>query len=487
MTNVLFVSAEVAPFAKVGGLADVAGSLPKALRQAGVDVRVVMPLYGFLDLQRYQIEPLFTFDLPRPSGTTVVEVLRTVYDTVPLYFLRGWPFFGAETNVYGDWEWDSPRFIFFNQAVMALADELRDRDDWFPDVFHVNDWHTGLIPFLLETKRADPGWEHVGSMLSIHNMAYQGDNVGGWLWQEQIPPRDHPELVTRGLTSNMLSIAITYSDIVSTVSPRYAVEIQYPYMGYGLDELLRTRIDDLHGILNGIDLDQWNPATDPLLIENYDADNFLEKRVANKRQLQADSGLEVRDDVPIITLVSRLVFQKGIDIAVPALRRLLLDTDVQFIALGSGEPDLQDQLYRLGRDFHWRASVFLGYNATVAQRIYGGADLFLMPSRYEPCGVGQMLAMRYGALPLVRETGGLADTVENYDDGPADRGAGFTFLFEEPDALLSTIRWALNTYWERRDAWVRMQRRAMNVDFSWDRSARQYADLYARASAKWKG
>lgn len=487
MTNVLFVSAEAAPFAKVGGLADVAGSLPRPLRQIGVDVRLVMPLYGFLDLQRYEIEPWFSFELPRPTGTTTVDVLRTVYDSVPVYFLRGWPYFGEETQVYGDWEWDSPRFIFFNQAVIALADALRERADWFPDVFHVNDWHTGLIPFLLETRRYDPGWEHVGSMLSIHNMAYQGDNVGGWLFEQQIPGRDAPELKSRGLSDNLLAIAIHYSDIVSTVSPRYAVEIQYPYMGYGLDDLLRTRLADLYGILNGIDLDQWNPETDPLLVENFNVDTVAEKRIFNKRQLQADSGLEVRDDVPIIGLVSRLVWQKGIDIAVPALRRLLVDTDVQFIALGTGEPELNEQLYRLGRDFHWRASVFLGYNATVAQRIYAAADLFLMPSRYEPCGVGQMLAMRYGALPLVRETGGLADTVENYDSGPADRGTGFVFLFEEPDALLNTLRWALTTYWERRDAWLRMQRRAMQVDFSWNRSAQQYADLYERARAKRKG
>lgn len=487
MNRVLFVSAEVAPFAKVGGLADVAGSLPKPLRHIGEDVRVVMPLYGFLDQQRYDIEPWFTFDLVRPTDTVVIEVFRAEYDSVPVLFLRAWPHFGEETQVYGDWGWDCPRFILFNQAVIALADELRARDGWFPDVFHVNDWHTGLIPFLLETKRATPGWEHVGSMLSIHNMAYQGDNVGHWLTEQQIPARDNPALLTRGLENNLLAIAIAYTDIVSTVSPRYAVEIQYPYQGYGLDDLLRTRLADLYGILNGIDVDQFNPDTDPLLVENFNADNFLEKRVINKRQLQADSGLEVRDDVPIIGLVSRLVWQKGIDIAMPAMRRLLLDTDVQFIALGTGEPDLNEQLYRLGRDFHWRASVFLGYNAAVAQRIYAGVDLFLMPSRYEPCGVGQMLAMRYGALPLVRETGGLADTVENYDSGPADRGTGFVFLAEEPDALLNTIRWALTTYWERREAWTRMQQRAMQVDFSWNKSAHQYANLYARASAKRRG
>jgi len=485
--NVLFVSAEVAPFAKVGGLADVAGSLPKALRRLGVDVRVVMPLYGFIDQPRYSIQPAFHFDFARQSGTHGVDVFHTVYDGVPVYFLRSLPFFGNENAVYSDWDWDSPRFIFLCQMTMAFADALREREGWSPDVVHVNDWHTALIPFLIEQRRDEPAWATTGHMLSIHNLAYQGDNVTHFLMQEHIPPRQHPDLLSRGLENNLLAIAIAYSDIVSTVSPRYAIEIQYPYMGYGLDDLVRTRVNDLYGILNGIDVETMNPETDPLLVANYNADNFAERRILNKRQLQADSGLEVRDDVPVIGIVSRLVWQKGIDLALPALRRLLLDTDVQLVALGSGDPDLQHQMWRLGQDFHWRASVFIGYNATVAQRIYAGSDLFLMPSRYEPCGVGQMLAMRYGSLPVVRETGGLADTVQNYDNGPADRGTGFTFEWEEPQAVLGTLRWALETYWERPEAWRRMQHRAMTTDLSWDKSARQYVDLYRQIIEKRKG
>lgn len=480
--HILFVSAEADPFAKVGGLADVAGSLPKALRRNGVDVRLVMPMYGFIDRQRYGIEPLFSFPLVRLTDTTDVEILTTEHEGVPIYFVRGMPFFGDEATVYGEWTWDSPRFIFFNQAVMALADELEAREGWFPDLFHVNDWHTGLIPFLIDENRDQrASWAGVASMVSIHNMAYQGDNIGGWLWELGIPGRHHPELVERGLTDNMLAMAIAYSDIVSTVSPRYATEIQYPYMGYGLDGLIRTRLDDLHGILNGIDMDQWNPDTDPLIVEHFNRDNFQEKRILNKRQLQQEAGLEVRDTIPVIGLVSRLVFQKGIDMAIPALRRLLVDTDVQFVALGSGEPEVSQALQRLGTDFHWRASVVVGYNAVIAQRIYAGSDLFLMPSRYEPCGVGQMLAMRYGALPLVRETGGLADTVQNYDNGDADTGTGFVFQWEQPEAVLGTLRWALDTFHNRPDAWTRMQKRALETDFSWDKSAREYTHLYRRA------
>ena len=488
-TNVLLVSAEADPFAKVGGLADVAGSLPKALRRAGVDIRVLMPGYGFIDSHRFHIEPLFTFQLERKTDTTDVQVLSTEHNGVTFYFLRGTPFFGSEAQVYDiiDWRNDVPRFLFFCQAALKFAEEMQAREGWFPDVFHVNDWHTGLIPFLIEARRSEPQWARAGSMITIHNMAYQGWDIGGWVWEQGIDGRHDPELVLRGLTDNALAIGIMYSDIITTVSPRYAVEIQYPFMGYGLDPLIRARLMDVHGVLNGMDIELWNPDTDPMLIANFNADNFTERRILNKRQLQADSDLEVNDSIPVIGLVSRLVYQKGIDIALPALRRLLLEEDVQFVALGTGEPALNELLHRLGQDFHWRAATFLGYNATVAQRIYAGADLFLMPSRYEPCGVGQMIAMRYGALPLVRETGGLADTVENYDNDKAERGTGFSFLWEESDAILNTLRWALASYRQRPEAWQRMQRRAMQTDFSWDKSAGQYADLYGRIQNRRKG
>jgi starch synthase len=485
--NVLFASAEVVPFAKVGGLSDVVGALPKALRQQGVDARVVMPYYGFIDPQQYKIIHLFSFEFPRPTGVTDAHVYGTTLDGVQFYFVRGWPYFGEDRTVYSDWERDMPRFIFFSQVVMAVALEMKQQLDWFPDVLHVNDWHTGLIPFLLYENRSDTEWAEVASVISIHNIAHQGDNAGGWLWELGVPGRNHPDLVLQSKTNNLLGIGIAYSDIVTTVSPRYAVEIQYPYMGFGLDGLIRTRVADLYGILNGIDVERWNPDTDPMLVSNFNADNFMEKRPPNKRQLQTDAGLQVRDDVPIIGMVSRLDWQKGVDLALPALRRLLVNTDVQFIVLGTGDPDYVQQFNRLAQDFSWRARAFLEFNAAVAQHIYGGCDIFLMPSHFEPCGIGQMLAMHYGALPLVRETGGLADTVENYDNGPADRGTGFVFTWEQPEAVLATLRWAVDTYRRRPDAWRKMQRRGMDIDFSWDKSARQYIEIYENALAKRKG
>jgi starch synthase len=476
--NVLFVSSEADPFAKTGGLADVVGSLPKALRRQGIDARVIMPFYGFLDYNRFNLSHLFSFQFPRTVGLSDVHVHTTIHDDVPYYFVQCWPHFGIEAEVYGGWEWDSPRFIFLAQIAMAVAWELKVRTGWFPDIFHAHDWHTGLLPFLVEISRGDPNWASVGTMLTIHNMAYQGEYVGRWLYELGIPARTQPDLVYQDKTENLLGTGIAYSDIITTVSPHYAVEIQYPHMGYGLDGMIRARLGDLRGILNGIDTDQFDPATDSKIAANYDADNFADIRWRNKVELQANLHLPIRRDVMVIGLVSRLEWQKGIDLIVPAMRRLLAGMDVQFVGLGSGSAHYNYEMARLAGEFEWRARMTIGYNAEMAQRIYAGCDLFLMPSYFEPCGIGQMLAMRYGALPLVRETGGLADTVTNYDNGPADTGTGFVFNWTETDALYNTLRWALDTYHNRPEAWQRMQQRAMKTDFSWANSARQYIDLY---------
>lgn len=483
--NILFVSAEVDPFAKVGGLADVVGSLPKALRESGVDARVLMPYYGSINAERYNIRPLFSFTFERRTGLETVEIHTTEHNGVPIYFLRALPHFGLERTVYGNWDTDVPRFIFFCQAALEAADQLQQNLGWFPDLLHVHDWHTGLVPFLVDLRRAyDERWRGVGTMLTIHNMAYQGDHVGGFTFILGIPARNQPDLQRFDLGDNMLAMAIAYSDIITTVSPRYAIEIQYPYQSYGLDNILATRLPDLYGILNGIDMDLWNPETDPLVPHHFNAENFRAERLQNKRALQQESGLAVRDDVLLVGLVSRLVEQKGLDLAFPALRRFLAENDVQFVGLGSGEPQFNDMLTSIGNDFPQKARANVGFNATTAQHIYAGCDLFLMPSHYEPCGVGQMLAMRYGALPLVRETGGLSDTVENYDDANADRGKGFVFLWETPDAVVGTLQWALYTYQNRPEAWGRMQERALRTDFSWDISAREYIALYENAIAR---
>ncbi len=458
--NVLFVAAEAVPFAKTGGLGDVVGSLPKALRRQGIDARVVIPLYGFIDYQHFELEHLFSFQFPRRDGLADVHIHSCLYDDVPYYFVQSWPQFGSEASVYGGYDWDMPRFIFLSQLSMAVAWELKQHEGWFPDIFHVHDWHTGLLPFLIDYSRGDPTWANVATVMTIHNMMFQGEYAGGWLWQLGIPGRHHPDLVYQDLTDNLLAMGIAYADSVTTVSPRYAIEIQFPYQGYGLQGLIRTRLNDLHGILNGIDVERYNPASDPRIAVHYNAGNFAQLRPHNKRELQLNVHLPIRPDVPLLGLVSRLEEQKGIDMLIPALRRLLSEQDVQFVGLGTGDPKLSYNLGLLGEDFDWKARTYIEFNAELAQRIYAGCDLFLMPSIFEPCGIGQMMAMHYGALPLVRETGGLADTVINYDNGPADSGTGFVFNWTEADALYNTILWALDTYRNRPEAWQRMQARA---------------------------
>ncbi|GAB4570857.1 MAG: glycogen synthase [Anaerolineae bacterium] len=481
--NVLFVAAEAAPFAKTGGLADVVGSLPKVLRQQGVDARVMIPQYGFINWDQYGIEKRFSFRLPRRTGTADVHVAYTEYDSVPYYFVGAWPYFAGDSELYTTLDWDIPRFIFFSQAAMGAAWELGNRENWFPDLFHVHDWHTALIPFLIYDSRYHDRWDRTASMITIHNLGYQGWNAGGYLWDAGVPARDHPDLIYQDKADNLFAIGLAYADELTTVSPRYAEEIQYPRFGEGLEGLIRLRNRDLYGILNGIDTERFNPATDPHIVRNYSVET-LHDRIENKRALQQEAGLEVRDDTMLVGLVSRLVEMKGIDLAVEAMRYMLSSEDVQFVALGTGKDELEYQMGLLGHHFHWKARTYIDFNAALAQRIYAGCDLFLMPSRYEPCGIGQMMAMRYGALPLVRETGGLADTVENYDDADADSGTGFRFLWETPDAIIGTMRWALHTFRHRQTPWQRMQRRAMQQDFSWQRSAQLYISRYERALRK---
>ncbi len=487
--NVLFIATEMAPFAKSGGLGDVVGSLPRALRQKGVDARVLMPLYGPLRAKfGARLERLFRFQFTRHSGTAEIAIYHTEHDGVSVYFLASWPFFGEGHTIYTDLNWDRKRFIFFSQVAMAFAWEMgqgRGGAPWFPHVLHVHDWHTALVPFLLhEARQHGVGWERVASVLTIHNMGYQGWDAGGDLWEAGIPPRTHPDLLAQHKADNLLGIGIAYADKLNTVSPRHAVELRYPRFGQGLEGLVRAREADFVGILNGLDVERFNPATDPYLPYHYDVQTFRQARPQNKRELQAAVGLAQNARAPIVGVVSRLVEQKGFDFAIPALRRFLAESDAQLIALGQGQPPLEYELRKLEWDFGWKCRAVIDFRVGLAQLIYAGADLILIPSRYEPCGLAQMIAMRYGALPVVRETGGLADTVENYDNGPAERGTGFVFLFEEADAVRRTLHWALETYHERRAAFERMQERGMRRDWSWEGPVRQYVALYEAALRK---
>lgn len=487
--RVLFIAAEAAPFAKAGGLGDVVGSLPGALRKLGIDARVLMPHYGMIHNEAFDITHLFSFQFHRPMGTADVNISKTVYQEVPIYFLHSWPFF-SEPYHYTDNDWDVERFIFFAQAALGAVWEMANGADpeagrWWPDLIHFHDWHTGLGPFLLYSSRFEPGWNQVASLLTIHNMGYAGKMAGLWLDTLGILPREHPTLEAIHGTGDLLPIGLAYADKLNTVSPNHAVELHYAHFSKGLEPLIWQRDEDFTGILNGIDVERYDPATSEYLFTNFDADNFRTKRIENKRGLQDLLGLPVRDEVPLLGIVTRLTEQKGIDLAIDALHQLCAeDDDLQVVVLGSGDHELEHALWSLRNTFHWKVSIHTYFDEILAQRIYAGNDLFLMPSRYEPCGMAQMIALRYGSLPVARQTGGLVDTVHNFDNADAEVGTGFTFLWETPEAIVGTIRWAMDTYRNRRAAFERMQERGMRYDWSWQASAKQYIALYQAAIDK---
>ncbi len=490
--QVLFISAEMRPFAKTGGLGDVASSLPRALRKHGIDARVMIPLYGPVKGRfNSQLRYSFHFQFPRQTGAADIYVHYTEQDDVPVYMLESWPFFGAGDYIYTDVNWDRKRYVFFAQAAMAAAWQIgegrHDGEHWFPDLLHAHDWHTALVPFLLHESRFGIGWSKVASVLTIHNMGYQGWDAGGELWHAGVPPRHHPHLIYQEKVDNLLGIGIAYAHKVNTVSPRHALELHYPRFGEGLEGLIWVRDTDFSGILNGIDIDQANPTTNPHIPHPYAVTNFRTERPKNKAALQAAVGLDPKRDTPLLGIISRLVDQKGMDFAVPALRRLLAETDVQLIILGAGDPDIEQEMRALEWDFGWKCKTIIDFRPALASLMYAGCDMMLVPSRYEPCGLTQLTAMRYGSLPVVRETGGLADTVINYDDANADVGTGFLFLFEEPDAFRMTLHWALETYRNRRPIFERMQERAMQMDWSWTRPVEQYIELYEEALDRVRG
>ncbi len=475
--NILFLAAECAPFVKVGGLGDVVGTLPSVLYRMGHQVRVMLPHHGIIDDTRHELSLFDTFDAAWNDSITRVEVAVTEREGVRFYFLRGWPFFAAEDRfIYSPDEGiDVGRYLFFAATALELARRIATGEGWRPDVFHAHDWHMGTVPFLLSRVfNNDPVLGGAATLFSIHNMQYQGWGVGWHLQRAHLPIVDHPLLHAMGKVDNTLAIGLAYSTMLSTVSPRYAQEITTPEGGHGLDGLLHARQSRLVGILNGIDVRRWNPAASPHLSTPYDIES-LSRRVENKTALQRELGLPVRADVPVIATVMRLVEQKGPAVMFPAVRYMLEHSDVQFILLGSGQPYYENEAHRLAYDFPTKAAVHVGFDEILSEHIYAGSDIFLMPSQFEPCGIGQMLAMRYGSLPVARQVGGLADTVSP--------DIGFLFTDYHPGALGWALGRALEVYTTDPAGWRERQRRAMQCDFSWEGSAKKYLDLYQQTIA----
>jgi len=477
--KILLLSAEVVPFAKIGGLADVAGSLPKAIRALGHDIRVAMPRYGRIDPQRFGLkEVLPAFPVPMDKQMEEAAVLQgSIAPDIPIYMIENAKYYDRDgIYMYPD---DAERFIFFCRTSLEMLKRL----GWCPDIIHCHDWHTAIVPNWLKTiYKDDPFFAHTATVYTIHNVAYQG--IFGYRVLEiagigEYGFMHHPKMADLTEVVDLMARGIFFADVINTVSETHAQEILTPEFGQKLDPLLRDRRERLFGILNGIDYELMNPATDKYIAQNYDV-NSLEKRVHNKLALQREANLKEDAAVPLIGIISRLTDQKGVGILGDVIDHVL-DLDLQFVLLGTGEPHYHEMFSRIAQAYPGKAAIFLTFNAELAQKIYAGTDMFLMPSRFEPCGLGQMIAMRYGNVPVVRATGGLADTVKDFDPRTGE-GNGFSFVPYDRWALFATIVRALENY-KYKDTWRQLQMRGMAADLSWDASARKYVDLYYHALA----
>ncbi len=481
--KVLFLSSEVAPFAKIGGLADVCGSLPKALAALGHDVRVVMPAYRAIE--EFQATGQFgvkanplTLNVPLGKGPIPAGVFEATLPgtSVPVYFVAERNLFGGRDWHYGYWD-DAYRFAFLSRAALDLVIAALG---WRPDVVHAHDWHLApAVTWLATAGQLDHRYANLPTVYTIHNLMHQGN--APWGIFEYLGILSHSLAEERYGEVNFMARGIYHATMINTVSPTYAKEIMTREGGCGLDGLLRHRHFDVHGILNGIDDTVWNPATDSHMAANFTAET-LDRRVLNKRELQRRVGLPERDDVPLVAMVTRLDYQKGLDITGHVLHLLMngFDGEAQCVILGSGAPTYEGFLGHLAGYHRDKMALVLGYNAEIAQKIYAGCDLFLMPSLFEPCGLGQLIAMRYGAIPVVRGIGGLADTVH-------DRVNGFSFLGYSADDFWQKLREALHVYRHEKPTWQTMQRAALAGDYSWTTSAHSYQQLYQWAISRMRG
>ena len=472
--KILYLAAEAVPFAKVGGLADVAGSLPKAVRALGHDIRLMIPRYGTIRSDQFTLETIGEpFPIPLGPGEEHVHLVGSAAGEVPVYLIWNEQYFSSRDHVYG-FEDDAQRFAVFGRAALAALYHL----DWKPDVIHANDWHTAIVPaWLTSTGQKNPFYRDMATLFTIHNLAYQGIAGRLLLTFAQMERLKHLSVEQPG-TVNWVAQGIAHADVVNTVSPRYAQEILGPELGMGLAPLLQEHKDRLYGVLNGIDYEEWDPAMDAHIPHRFDVKR-LARRAANKTALQQQARLPVQPDVPLVGMVSRLDQVKGMDLMEPVLE-WLLGEDAQFVLLGTGDPRYHEMFERVQARFPDRMRIYLKFDDVLARRIYAGADMFLMPSAVEPCGLGQMIAMRYGCVPVARATGGLADTVSDYT-ARRGHGSGFTFAEYTVEACQAALKRALKVYRENKKSWRALQQRGMKADFSWAASAQEYVKLYWRA------
>ncbi len=479
--RVVLASSEVVPYSKTGGLADVAGALPKALKRLGCDIVVATPRYsgpgrrGDIvdeDTGHRLFDDLY---VPFADGVRYASVWQDDLEGVPVYFIDN-PDYFARGYIYGYGDFEVERFAYFDRAVLELCKRIGPP----PDLIHCNDWQTGLLPAYLSTVYdQDPFFARTTTLFTIHNLAYQG------VFHPELLPHIgfRPDLAMQGMDfhgqANALKAGLSFATALSTVSRKYAAEIQTPEYGNQLDPLLRQRRQDLLGILNGIDFGEWDPAHDPYLPAAYSVNDLSGKKEC-KRALQERFYLPVNDDVPVVAMVSRLTVQKGIDLVADAISSIL-DAGANFVLLGSGNKNYEDFFQQVRDTRPDQTGVYFGYSNELAHLIEAGADIFLMPSAYEPCGLNQMYSLRYGTVPIVRGVGGLDDTIADFDRATG-KGNGFKFYEYSATRLTEKFYEALLAYYDR-DAWRQLQINAMRADHSWDRAAHNYLDAYEKVAA----
>lgn len=470
--NVLFAAAEAVPFIKTGGLADVIGALPQALAANGLNVRVVLPKYrGIPEPYREQMEHVGEIYVPVGWRSQYCGIETLKHDGITYYFVDNEYYFGRDA-VYGYMD-DGERFAFLNRAVLQLLGEI----DFRPDVIHCHDWHTALIPVLLDAHyRHDPLYGGIRTVYTIHNLLYQG--IFPYEVLGELLELDDRYFTMDGLEyygkANFMKGGIVYSDHVTTVSPTYAREIQTAYYGYGLEGLLYALGSKLSGIVNGIDTKSYNPATDPHIAKQYRSS--LAKKKENKIRLQEELGLPVSAETPLIAMVTRLVEPKGLELVIRVLDEMLAFDDFQFVILGTGDGKYEHWFKEAERRHPQKMSAQITFSDVLSRKIYASSDMFLMPSSFEPCGISQLIALRYGSVPIVRETGGLNDTVQAYNEFTGE-GNGFSFANINAHDMMHTIRRAL-LFYRQPQQWVKIVKNAVSGDYSWNASAKAYQDIY---------
>ena len=477
MKKILFVASESVPFIKTGGLADVVGSLPKNFNKDEYDCRVIIPKYQCMNENfKNQLQYVTHFYMDLAWRSQYVGILKMEYDGITYYFIDNEYYFSGP-KPYGDICYDMEKFAFFSRAALSALPVI----DFRPDIIHCHDWQTGLIPvFLKDTFSQGQFYQGIKTIMTIHNLKFQG------IWdaktvKDMVGLADYyftPDKLLHYKDANFLKGGIVYADYVTTVSDTYAEEIKQPFYGETLDGLMCARSNSLFGIVNGIDYDVYNPETDPYIVQNYSAQNFRKEKIKNKRALQQQLGLEQDDKRFMIGIVSRLTSQKGLDLIQCVMDEICSD-GIQFVILGTGE----EQYENMFRHYDWKynntVSANIYYSEELSHRVYAACDAFLMPSLFEPCGLAQLISLRYGTVPSVRETGGLKDTVEPYNEYES-KGTGFSFANYNAHEMLNTIRYAEHVYYNKKREWNKIIDRGMASDFSWNSSARKYEELYTR-------